>query len=55
MANLSQSNPVRGTLLKRGVNIDPGSTNCLGNIESIEHLFSECHIVKKVWELVARH
>jgi len=47
--------PVRGTLLKRGLNIDTGCPNCLGDIETIEHVFTECQAGKKVWELASKH
>ena len=47
--------PVRGTLLKRGLNVDAGCPICLGDIESIAHLFSECPVGKKVWEPADKH
>ena len=47
--------PVRGTLLKRELNIDAGCPLCLDDIESIDHLFSECQIGKKVWDLADKH
>ena len=50
-----QAIPVRGTLLKRGLDIDVVCPVCLGDIESIDHLFSECHIGRKVWELADKH
>lgn len=46
---------VRGTLLKRGLPIDAGCPICLGDIESSDHLFSECLIGKRVWELADKH
>jgi len=45
----------RGTLLKRGLNINASCPICLGDIESIEHLFKDCQMVKKVWDLAAKH
>ena len=47
--------PVRGMLLKRGLNIDAGCPICLVDIESIDHLLCECPIGKKVWELADKH
>jgi len=35
--------PTRGTLLKRGLQIDPIYTLCNANIEDMEHLFLRCH------------
>jgi len=46
---------VRGTLLKRGLNINPSCPLSLDDIESIEHLFKDCQLVKKVWDLAAKH
>ena len=42
--------PVRGLLLRRGLAIDPSCPLCLHDIESIEHLFLECHSIGKVWD-----
>jgi len=50
-----QAIPVRGKLLKRGLNIDAGYPVCLSDIESIDHLFSKCQIGNKVWELADKH
>ena len=47
--------PTRGTLLKRRLNIDAGCPTCLGDIETIEHIFTECQTGKKVWELASQH
>ena len=50
-----KSVPVRGMLLKQGLNIDAGCPIYLGDIKSIDHLLSECPIGKKVWELANKH
>ena len=47
--------PVRGTLLRRGLIINPACPLCLGDIESIEHIFKDCPLVHKVWDLAAQH
>jgi len=47
--------PVRGTLLQRGINIDPSCPLCLSNIESIEHLFKDCLVASQVWEATLTH
>jgi len=47
--------PIRGILLERGVNINPTCPLCLDNVESIDHLFRESLMVKKVWDLAEHH
>ena len=47
--------PVRGTLLKWGLNFNSVCPLCLCDIDSIEHLFKDCQMVKKVWELAVKH
>jgi len=37
------------------MNIDLVCPICLDDIESIEHLFHDCQMVKKVWELADKH
>jgi len=50
-----KSLPTKGNFVKRGFNINQACPLCLGNIESIEHLFKDCQMVKKVWDLAATH
>ena len=47
--------PVRGTLLKRVVHIDPICPLCLDDIESTEHLFKDCLVASKVWDAAHTH
>jgi len=47
--------PVRGTLLRRALVINPACPLCLGDIESTEHIFKDCQMVHKVWDLAAKH
>jgi len=47
--------PARGVLLKRGCNIDPRCLLCANDIETMDHLFIECPITGKVWELAYKH
>ena len=46
---------VKGTSLRRGMIINPPCPICSGDTESIEYLFSDFHMVKKVWELGVAH
>jgi len=39
--------PVRGLLLARGLHINPSCPLCLDDIESVDHLFKECCMMKK--------
>ena len=43
--------PTRGTLLKRGLPIDPLCPLCHNDIEDSEHLFLKCPLVHEVWHL----
>ena len=47
--------PLRCTLLRRGLNIDPICPIYLGDIESVEHPFKYCQIVSMVWEANDKH
>ena len=46
---------VRGTLLRRGCNIDPWCPLCEDEVESIDHLFWGCQSTSRVWELAVQH
>ena len=39
--------PVRGTLIRRRMNINPTYPLCLKDIESIDHLFKDCCVSGK--------
>jgi len=47
--------PVRGTLLRRGCQIDSQCLLCQDDIESSDHLFSKCSQTTKVWDLAKIH
>jgi len=45
----------KGTLLKRGMNIDPLCPSCQSEIEDADHLFLHCHITREFWRLAIYH
>ena len=47
--------PVRGTSLRRGCRVDSQCPICLGDIETIDHLFRQCPSTYSVWELAAQY
>ena len=47
--------PTRGTLLKRGLQIDTSCPLCNHQIEDLEHLFLQCPAVQEVWRLAKDH
>ena len=47
--------PSRDTLLRRGLNIDPSCPPCQNDIESLDHIFFECHNAKQAWDLAISH
>jgi len=47
--------PTRGTLLRRGLQIDPLCPLCNNDIEDLEHLFLKCPVVHDVWHLAKVH
>ena len=47
--------PVKGILARRGCNVDPQCPLCATEIESIHHLFWDCHATKRVWDLAVQH
>jgi len=47
--------PVRGTLCHRGIPLDPICPLCLQEVESIEHLFVQCSLSKRVSQLATQH
>jgi len=47
--------PSKGTLLRRGIQLDPLCLACNTDIEDTDHIFLRCPIVQKVWELAMLH
>ena len=47
--------PVRGLLLRKGLQIDPICPICLDDLESMEHLFNQCCLINKVWRITENH
>ena len=47
--------PVRGTLVRRGCQLDPHYPLCLNEIETFDHLFSTCSHTNLVWEVARLH
>ena len=47
--------PVRGTLIRRGCQLDPTCPLCANDIESSEHLFQDCPQTRQIWELAHHH
>jgi len=47
--------PVKGILIKRGLNHNPSCSLCLDDIESADHLFKDWCVTKRVWELAIKH
>ena len=47
--------PVRGTLFRRGCQLDPQCPMCMTDIESTEHLFQDCPQIQRVWDLAQQH
>ena len=47
--------PTRGTLLKRGLQIDPSCPLCNHHSEDLTHLFLRCPAIQEVWNLAKEH
>jgi len=47
--------PTRGTLLRRGLQLDPTCPACLHDIEDTDHIFLHCPMVRQTWDLAAMH
>ena len=47
--------PAKGLLLAMGLHINPSYSLCLDDIESIDHLFKERCMTKKVWDYAEEH
>ena len=47
--------PVRGTLLRRGMAINPVCPLCLEDIETNGHIFKDCHSTIKIWQSAIQH
>jgi len=47
--------PVKDTLFRRGLQIDPLCPICLAEIEDIDHLFGHCSMANQVWDMAVAH
>ena len=47
--------PSRGTLLRRGIQLDPVCVACSVDIEDTDHLFMHCPMARQVWDLAVAH
>jgi len=47
--------PSRGTLLRRGLQIDPLCSTCFADIEDLDHIFRHCPMAHKVWDMAVAH
>ena len=47
--------PVKGTLFRRGLQIDPLCQACSADIEDIDHIFIHCPMAKRVWDMAITH
>jgi len=47
--------PSRGTLLRRGIQLDPVCPACREDFEDSDHIFMSCPMAHKVWELAVTH
>jgi len=47
--------PARGTLLRRGIQVDPICPSCLVDIEDTDHIFLRCPMAHNVWDMAVTH
>ena len=47
--------PSRGTLLRRGIHLDPLCPACNTDLEDTDHIFLQCPMAQKVWEMAVAH
>jgi len=47
--------PSRGTLMRRGLQLDPLCSACDTDIEDTDHIFLHCPMVRQVWDLAVAH
>ena len=47
--------PSRGTLLRRGLQLDPLCPMCSMDIEDSDHIFMHCPMAQKVWDMAVQH
>ena len=47
--------PSRGTLLRRGLQLDPTCPACLSDLEDTDHIFLHCPMVRQIWDLATEH
>ena len=47
--------PSRGTLFRRGIQLDPLCPACATDLEDSDHIFIHCSMAQKVWEIAVAH
>jgi len=47
--------PSRGTLLRRGLQLDPLCPTCCADIEDSDYIFMDCPMAHKVWDMAVQH
>ena len=47
--------PSRGTLFRRGIQLDPLCPACTADLEDSDHIFIHCPMAQRVWELAVTH
>ena len=47
--------PSRGTLFRRGLQLDPTCPACLNDIEDTDHIFLHCPMARQIWDMAAAH
>ena len=47
--------PSRGTLLRRGLQLNPLCPACLTDLEDSDHIFMHCPTAHKVWDMAVAH
>ena len=47
--------PSRGTLFRRGIHLDPLCPACNTALEDTDHIFLQCPLAQKVWDMAVAH
>jgi len=47
--------PSRGTLFRRGIHLDPFCPACNNALEDTDHIFLQCPLAQKVWDMAVAH
>ena len=47
--------PSRGTLFRRGLQLDPTCPACLNDVEDTDHIFLHCPMARHIWDLAVMH